>query len=267
VNVDLVTDQYTGFLAAFFDGTVPPAIPVVVRTQQAGCMLLVPAPVLCEPPCADGTVCTGVSECTRRPMPVSVGTLRVQGLGGMDLELEPTAPTVLSYQVVPTLPYPPCSEGANVRVHADAFDLLAKCISPLTVTSPVPIPVTLEQPMHLTWPRPPPALAGSSRIQIELEISHHGGYKGEIDCDVPDLGMFDIPEPLVSELIERGRAGYPTVKVARRAIGVSSSQPRVLLVISSQTELEVDTGVISCGAGSSPPCPAGTTCRADFTCR
>jgi hypothetical protein len=183
----------------------------------------------------------------------------------MDLALEPTAPTVPSYQVVPTLPYPPCSEGAAVEAHADAFDLAATCISALEVTSAVPIAVMTGQPMHLAWK--PPGAGSASRIQIELEISHHGGYRGEIDCDVPDTGAFDIPEPLVTGLVALGRAGYPTVKVARRSIGVASKQPQVKLILSSLSELEVDTGVISCGADSSPPCPTGTTCQTDFTCR
>jgi hypothetical protein len=91
--------------------------------------------------------------------------------------------------------------------------------------------------------------------------------KGQIECDVPDTGSFDVPAPLITALVNLGRAGYPTVKVTRRVIAKAPTQPNVTLTISSMVEREVDTGVISCGATSSPPCPAGKTCQADFTCQ
>jgi hypothetical protein len=103
--------------------------------------------------------------------------------------------------------------------------------------------------------------------RLELEIAHHGGYKGQIDCDVPDTGTFDIPAALVTALVALGRAGYPSVKVARTATATAPSQPGVQLVVSSRAQLDVDTGVISCGATTSPECPTGTTCQLDFTCQ
>jgi hypothetical protein len=119
--------------------------------------------------------------------------------------------------------------------------------------------------MHLAWA--PPGVAGISRVSISLEISHHGGFRGEIDCDVADTGTFDVPEPLVTALVARGQAGYPTVKLARAATATPPTQPHVKLVVSSGAELDVDTGVVSCGAAGSPPCAAGTTCQTDYTCR
>jgi hypothetical protein len=118
--------------------------------------------------------------------------------------------------------------------------------------------------MHLAWT--PPGPLGGARIQIELEISHHGGFKGQIECDVPDTGSFDVPAPLITALVNLGRAGYPTVKLARTARAPAPTQPEVTLTVQSQVELPVDTGVISCGAANSPPCATGTVCRPDFTC-
>jgi hypothetical protein len=104
-------------------------------------------------------------------------------------------------------------------------------------------------------------------VLIILEISHHGGYKGEIDCDVADTGSFDIPAPLVTALVGLGRAGYPTVQLTRAASATPPGEPGVKLSMPSRSELEVDTGVISCGAASSPDCPSGTTCGPGMTCQ
>ena len=105
--------------------------------------------------------------------------------------------------------------------------------------------------------------------QFSLEISHHGGYKGQIDCDVPDTGSFDVPASLVTDLVARGRAGYPTVEVSRSSVVTDSAEPRAaLIVLSSVGQLAVDTGVISCGAGDSPPCPSPMACdEASKTCQ
>jgi hypothetical protein len=264
VTIDL-EDDHTAFLGAFFDGPTPPDTPLDESKAQGGCQLLVPRPVACQPACATGAVCTGANRCTPMPAPVAVGILHVKGLGGEDREAEPTAPTVPTYQLVPTLPAAACAEGGDVQVRSDAFTVAGKCVAPLRVTSAAPIPVMAGKPMRLAWT--PPGRAGISRVQIELEISHHGGFKGQIECDVPDSGAFDVPEPLITALVNLGRAGYPTVKIARTAIATAPGQPNVRLIVASRIERDVDTGVVSCGAGDSPPCRAGATCQPDFTCR
>ncbi|HEY0714845.1 MAG TPA: hypothetical protein VGF45_19345 [Polyangia bacterium] len=264
VLVDFKED-HTAFLAAFFDGPLPPPAALDVSQTQGGCQLLVPRLFTCPAGCGISATCTGNNQCTPMPQSVNAGTLQVRGLGGSDREAEPTAPTVLSYQLVPTLPAPACKAGDPVEVNAATFKLATRCIDPLTLTSPPPIPVVSGQAMRLAWTAP--SVAGISRVHIELEISHHGGFKGQIECDVPDTGAFEIPEPLITALIKLGRAGYPTVKVTRAAIAKAAAQPNVTLKVSSMVEREVDTGVISCGAASSPPCPMGKTCQVDFTCQ
>jgi hypothetical protein len=265
ILVELFPETYTGFLAVFHDGPSSPLMPVDLRQEQGGCQLLVPRAAACVPACGADAICTATNVCTAEPKQVDVGVLHVEGLGGMNHDVAPTAPNVLTYQIVPSLPYPSCSEGAAVKASARGFAVTTPCISALTVTSAAPIPVTAGQPTRLAWT--PPGRAGISRIQIELEISHHGGWKGEIACDVADTGTFEIPAPLITALVNLGRAGYPTIKVVRTSIAAAPTEPGVKLSVLSRTETEVDTGVISCGAASSPPCPSGTTCQIDFTCR
>jgi hypothetical protein len=265
VIVEIFKDQYTGFLGSFFAGPPPPTMPLDVRQTQGGCQLFVPRAATCTPACAADAICVGPNQCETKPAAVGVGVLHVEGLGATALDLEPTSATVLSYQVVPTLKYPACAEGDEVTARADAFMVAAKCVGDLAVTSTVPIPVVSGQAMHLAWSAP--ARAGISRVELELEITHHGGYRGQINCDVPDTGSFDVPAPLVTTLVGLGRAGYPTVKIARVSRGTASKEPGVALTVSSRVELAVDTGVISCGAPASPECAAGTTCQPNFTCQ
>jgi hypothetical protein len=262
VTVEIIKDEYTAFLGTFTDGPQAPKVALQARASQGGCTLYVPNK--CATTCPTGMILGAGGACVPEPAPLNVGVLHVTGLGGEARTSEPTPPA-LSYQLVPTLPYPACAEGDAISVSTDTFTMAAACVADLEVTSAVPIPVKSGQAVHLTWK--PPANGAGSRVQVELEIAHHGGYKGQIDCDVPDTGTLDVPASLVTSLVALGRAGYPTVKIARTSRGTAAAQPGVALTVASRVELEADTGVISCGAAASPDCPAGKTCQVDFTCR
>lgn len=248
-------DGYATVTAQFFDAPPPPINAVEVKQEQSGCKLL--TPVICSPTCAAGSYCSSAKQCVAKPAAIGAGKLKVEGLSGMSLELDPTPP-MMNYSGPTLQPFPPCTEGSDVTAKSDKFSTGIKCIAPLTLTSAVPIPVKTGQATHITWKAP--GVANISRVQIALEIAHHGGYKGEIDCDVPDTGSFDIPAPLVTELINLGLAGYPSVAVTRQASNAAANEPEARLTMPSRVEVEVDTGVISCGAASSPPCANGTTC-------
>lgn len=258
IAVKLFSDQdYSTVIGKIFDGPQPVANPLIgaleVSQEAAGCQLLVPKNAMCEPSCGSTGACTATNKCTPNPTAVSVGTLHVQGLG-MDLSLTP----ISNGYSGPTLPYPPCAEGSDVKIQADSsISATGKCIAGLTLSGPDPIPVKSGMPAKFSWVAP--GQAGISRIQIVLEVSHHGGYKGEIDCDVPDTGSFEIPAALVTALVSRGLAGYPTVAVTRVSTAAAAAQPGVKLLVSSSLERAVDTGVISCGIGDTM-CPSGTAC-------
>lgn len=252
-------DGYATFTAQFFDAPPPAVHNVETKQESSGCKLL--TPVLCEPACAVGSYCTPTKECKPKPSPVGVGMLKVEGLSGMTLMLEPTPP-LMNYSGPTLQPFPPCNEGSSVSVQSDKFTTSIKCIAPLMLTSALPIPVKSGQATKITWT--PPGTAGISRIFIALEIAHHGGYRGQVDCDVADTGSFDIPAPLVTALRDLGLAGYPSVAVTRYSTNSPASDPEAKLTMPSRVEVPVDTGVISCGSGESPPCAAGTTCSQEL---
>jgi hypothetical protein len=253
-------ESYTDFAAAFRDGIFPPPSdkgPLVASMSAAGCELLVP--VGCDTPCDADSWCTGKDQCTPKSTVINAGPLALTGLGDGDLNLEPQGNV---YAVSPTLPFPACSEGASVTVQASQFSLAGSCIAPLDVTTPPPVLASAGHSIDLAWA--PPAEAGS-RVQIAVEISHHGGFKGEIDCDVPDTGSFSVPEPLVTALNDLGRAGYPTISITRKSTATATQAPNVALEISSTVVLAADTGVVSCAGDQD--CTADATCQPSRICQ
>ncbi len=243
-------EGYTSVLARFFDGPTPDALPNRLKDEVGDCQLLVPDLPFCSSACTPA-VCTASDVCTPYPNPKSAGTLELAGLGAA-LQVEP-ATTMFVYQP-PSLPNPPCVEGEEIAAKTEAFELSARCIPQLELTGADPIPVMSGQTVHVEWV--PPAEPASSRIRIGLDISHHGGKKGEISCDVPDTGSFDIPASLVTQLVELGLAGFPTINVNRVSVDESGGAS---LVVSSDITRAVDTGVTSCQEDTE--CPDGQTCQ------
>jgi hypothetical protein len=251
-------DGYTTAIGRFFSGPQPEILALEPRLEQDGCTLFVPRAPFCSNPCAPA-VCTADDVCTDYPEPRDVGTLSLSGLGEA-LALSP-ASTMVVYQS-PSLAYPPCEVGTSVTAAATGVSLRADCIAPLQLSGPDPIPVKSSEPVHLTWLAA--ARGAASRVRIKLDVSHHGGSKGEIDCEVPDSGAFDIPAPLVTELIGLGLAGFPTINLNRVVVGTDPAHPNLSLVLSSDATRAVDTGVVSCLDKSA--CPADQMCLDGGTC-
>ncbi|HEX2876921.1 MAG TPA: hypothetical protein VHP33_36965 [Polyangiaceae bacterium] len=250
--------DYSSLIGRFFSGPTPDPFPLKHDTTDGDCELKVPLLPFCNEPCSPD-VCTGDDQCTPYPAPVAVGDIAVNGLGDA-LSLAP-ATTMIVYQS-PSLAYPPCEAGAKVTASADGFALEAECIAPLEVTGPEPLPVKTGEVVHVTWK--PAASGAKSRIRIGLDISHHGGKKGQIDCEVPDTGSFDIPAPLVTKLIGLGLAGFPTINVNRVSLGVDAKNAEVSLLLSSSVTRPVDTGVKSCLDDAE--CDDGQTCSQAGIC-
>jgi hypothetical protein len=252
-------EGYSAVLGRFFDGPTPPAIPLELDSEQGDCKLLVPSNPFCDTPCAPD-VCTADDVCTKYPTPLAVGSLTLEGLGDT-IQVEPS--TSKSIYQSPSLPYPPCSDGSTVTASAADFTLEAECILPLELSGPDPIPVAAGEPVRVTW-EPAPATA-HSRIRIGLDLAHHGGKKGEIDCEVPDTGSFEIPEPLVTKLVGLGLAGYPTISVSRVSVGTDARLSDVVLLMSQSLQRAVDTGVESCQ--EDVECTAPKLCGPTRTCQ
>jgi hypothetical protein len=250
----------TNVLGIVYDG--PPAsgeVPLKLESEMGDCELLVPWAPFCTEPCTGGAKCTADDTCTAQPKMLDVGPVVLSGLGD-ELTMEAIAGNYQS----PTLPAEACAEGALVSLHSSSFSMEAPCIARLELTTEAPIPVGAGKSLDLAWT--PPGSDADSRVKIHLDIAHHGGKKGEINCDVADTGSFSVPKELVTQLVSLGLAGYPDITLERYAAAADASSPLIQLRIGSLVRREVDTGVLSCDEDSQ--CEAGQTCNtADRTCK
>jgi len=264
------TPGSTSIFGKVFDGATPSAIRYHATTTIGDCTLWIPEVPFCAEGCFGGAVCVDADTCQDHPDTVDVGAVVVSGLrtasGSTTISLSAIAGT---YQALgPSLPYPAFEEGDVIALTADGgalapFALSTRGIAPLAVTSSE-LRVARDTALALTWTTPgDEALA---RIDVKLDISHHGGTKGVIRCATDDDGALTIDPSLVTALVDLGFSGLPTVVVARRAIGQTLTElGRVELEVGSVVELPVDIpGLVSCT--DDEHCPEGQTCQKDLRC-
>ena len=261
----------TSVLGKIYDGPTPIAVNWTTSEQSGDCKLLEPDVPFCDPACGSD-VCVADGVCQAYPTAKTAGTVAVVGLrnsaGASELVLIEVAK---AYQLPgdAALSYPPFAEGDSVRVITTGgdyapFGMEARGINELELTNGSVV-IESGKPVTLTWK--PAASSATSVIHVKLDISHHGGTKGLIECATADTGSLELPASLIARLLSLGVAGFPTIVVARRSIGLGwIASGRVELIVTSDVERAVTIpGLHSCSANAD--CPAGQTCLADLTCR
>lgn len=259
----------TSLAGTIYDGDTPPNVVWNLRSSAAECELLVPSVPFCEVPCGS-EVCVALNRCVPYPSPVSVGTVRVQGVGTSEIVMSPQGDTLYYVPSRATmLPYPPAADGSVITLVAtggtlEPFTIRTDAIAPLVATGEDPAAIRLSEPLRLTW------TAGASenaRIHVELDLSHHGGTKGKVICDTADDGSLEIPGAMLTELVELGLAGFPTVELVRRADGSAITRAGVVQfeVVSRISRDVTVPGLVSCTKDAE--CPTGQTCQPDLQCK
>lgn len=240
------------------------------KDEAAGCTLTTPRVPFCEKQCVR-SVCVADDVCQPNPTGQSVGTVTVRGVrtttGKTEFQVDPVAN---NYQVVDVeLPFPAFEEGGPIEIAAAGagsvapFRIQASGIAPLVLAgSEQGFPLKKGMGLPLTWT--PPGKPGTSRIQVKLDISHHGGSRGMIECDVEDNGSLTIPATLTDQLLDLGVAGFPTVVVTRSSMGSTVTRfgrvdLRAYMYVESEIKIE---GLISCD-GDDAQCPSGQRCNSD----
>lgn len=264
------TTGITAVIGKVNDGPTPASIIWTAGTDTDGCHISKPTVPFCNTPCGGTAVCVADDVCQPYPKSMSVGTVHVTGLkttaGASDFSMDPIAN---SYQppAGTTVAYPPFAPGDAVTFEASggaasAFSLSAKGVAPLELTSK-DLALQSGQALHVTWTAGDTSLA---QIHVKLDISHHGGSKGMIECDTADDGSLDIPASLMTDLLALGSAGFPTIIVTRLAESTAHiPQGVVTLTVSSQVESPVTVpGLTSCNEDGD--CPSGKTCQKDLSC-
>jgi hypothetical protein len=260
------TPAYTSVLGKVHDGATPSAVVWTVVEEDGGCQLLTPSVPFCSASCGGAAACVEGGQCVPYPKSLDLGRVRVAGLGTAAFEMEAIAGNYQPAAGV-RLPYPPFAEGAVVQVAAPGgalgvLSIESRGIAPL-VFDQTPA-LTAGQPLALAWT--PPGQPELSWIEVKLDISHHGGARGMIACDVPDSGHVELPAAQITRLLGLGTAGYPTILLTRVAAGSTKLRAGVVsLRILSAVERPVTIeGLRSCTADDQ--CPAGKGCRSDLTC-
>jgi hypothetical protein len=266
------TTGITKVVGAVGDGPIPSNVVWTVAKSEGDCKLETPM----APFCADGCgsdVCVADDKCQAYPTSHSVGDVVLSGVnlsgGGAMLTLKEIAK---NYQppAGTTFAYPPFAAGDEIKLQAgggdySAFDLSTKGVDPLHVTS-TDFELDTGKPFELTWDAAKDPKA--SQVYIKLDISHHGGIRGMIECTTDDTGSLTLSGDMMSELIGLGVAGYPSVVLMRQSIDTTQIEPGLVrLEVSSRAERYVTIkGVESCTTDED--CPNGKTCRTtDSTCQ
>jgi hypothetical protein len=259
----------TNILGKVYDGPTPAATILEKPQVDGACTLTTPRIPFCNVACGGSSVCVEDDTCLAYPTAHGVGTVTVTGVKTTDGQSAFTmTPLANNYQPTASLAYPPFAEGDAVTIAAagdffPAFSLTSKGIAPLALTS-TELALKSGQPLALAWTQ---GATGTSSVHVKLDISHHGGSKGQIECDTDDSGSLSISATLITQLLALGVAGYPTVIVTRQAVGSTTiSAGRVELVVSSVVEQAVTVdGLTSCT--DADDCPTGQTCQTDLTCK
>jgi hypothetical protein len=257
--------DYTGAQGQVFDSVLPTSVPSVVRTEGA-CSLVEAPSYACTPACAATQVCTAELACVDYPVAHSVGTVTVAGLADA-VSMAPRAPTYF-YTNPTTLPHPGYTDGAGIKLTADggdgdAFMLLGWGVEALAVTS---ADIVVERGVALPLAWTPPALTGPAKIKLSININGHGLVGQHIECTVDDTGSYTIPAALITELVDAGSSGFPTITFARTTGDAAMlSSGCVDLRVHSSVKVDVTIpGVQSCD--DDDDCTAPETCGGDLTC-
>jgi hypothetical protein len=260
---------YTSVVGKVFDGPTPALLVWSQAATDGPCALWKPTVPFCSQACGGNAVCVADEKCRAYPTARSVGTVTVTGMrttaGATTFAMDPIAS---SYQPDQTLPYPAFDEGDDIVFAASggdfaAFSLKSKGIEALELTTGT-VTLAENQPLALTWTAP--GMTGISTIHVKLDISHHGGIKGMIECDADDTGSLQISASLVTALLHLGVAGFPSIAVTRQSIGSATiAAGRVELDVSSDVEKLVQIpGLVSCNKDTD--CPDGGTCQTNLSC-
>lgn len=259
-----------------YDGPTPATTVWSVDVRNGDCRVETPRVPFCATPCGGSAACVEDNVCQAYPTSKSAGTVRVTGAlvgtdGGVATPFEST-PINNGYQAPASisLGIPPFTDAAPLMLEAmgstalPAFTLATTGVAPIALGQ---TSYTLAQntALDLTWT--PGSTATAATIEVEVDISHHGGIRGQILCETVDDGSLTIGADLTTRLINLGVSGFPTIKVRRVKRGYTVlSAGRVDFKATSGVELGLTIpGLTSCTDDAE--CPMGQTCQTDLRCQ
>ncbi|MBN2529472.1 MAG: hypothetical protein JXR76_24000 [Deltaproteobacteria bacterium] len=261
------TGRYTSLNGSVSDSVSPTAVPEILK-EEGDCALIGPRKLFCDTTCESGETCGLEGTCVPSPVKKSVGTVTVTGLD-QELSVEPK-PIIVSYSEKIDDPFPAFEEGATVEVSAagdeiDGFSLSAKGVSLITADGMSEVVIESGASVPLSWDASGDS-TGDEYVHVELVVNTHGATAGWIECNVADTGSAEIPESLITALMELGLSGFPSLVIQRLSTDSTTvDEGCVDLKVYSEAEITVTIpGLQSCN--SDDDCDDGETCQPDLQC-
>jgi len=250
---------YTYLSGVIRDGVTPLGYTTSQVAQDGACTLYgisVPSCTGVAGGCGTG-VCVATNTCKALPTAKNAGTVTITGIGTSAMTLVNISN---NYQYGGDIAYPGFAEGDTITVSTSgadyaAFTVSAKGIAPLKLSTDT-YNLSKTSPLNLAWTAP--GSLSDARIVVTLNLSHHAGSTGLLSCEVADTGSLTISASLISQLINLGVAGFPTLTVTRTSVGWASIAPgSVAFDVSSPISRTVTVdGYVSCT--SNADCTSGT---------
>ena len=229
-----------------------------------GCQVIIGPTSTCAVACPSGMVCRA-GTCAPEPASHGVGTVNVTGLA-IPVTMMPLTNKSYYGPIPSGTSFPPFTPGLPIGLQAAGgdyapFTLTATGIDLLDVPADQPLMLvtkTPNPPLTVRWSAP--TRAGSTRMELLMDIAHHGGVAAKLACDLPDTGSGTIPGGLLDTLVGRGTAGFPEITLTRQSVDSTTITPGCVefgVTLSVAVPLMVD-GVISCSDDTQCPATAPT---------
>jgi hypothetical protein len=238
------TGPYTSVFGTVYGGPYPTDVIETTVAENDACTVYKFSRHSCTG-CSTSQTCTGTDVCTDKPSLVSVGEVKLTGVGGSQVKLSAVNN---NYQYAGDLAYPGFAEGDEVTLtaagdHYPAFSVTAQGVAPVELSEST-YALSSGSPLTLEWT----AGDGTADIEVELNLSKHGGSAGYLKCAVDDSGSLTIPADLITALVDLGVAGFPQLTVRRSSHAeaqVGSAAVALQVVALAVPTLEIE-GVCSC---------------------
>lgn len=254
-----------------FSGVSPSTLLWIEKASSGGCALYEPKAPFCDPGCGSGALCVSDGVCQSFARPIEVGKVTMTGAktksGATSFTMDPTNKAYQPPAGV-NLEYLPFAEGDEVKIEAagdtalGSFSVSAKAIARLSVLNDT-IVLADGQPIRLRWT--PPGDDVGSTISVLMDISHHGGSKGKIECETEDDGSLDMAASLLDALKALGISGWPQIEITRKSVSTNPQVHVDLEIKSPIARILGIPGLISCTGDED--CPTGKTCQPDLQCK
>jgi hypothetical protein len=202
-----------------------------------------------------------------KPIKISAGLVQVTGLSEpVDVKL---STITIDYSKTILEPFPAYEVGAELELAAQGSEVPGFTANlfgvPQMTTALDTIVVKRGEAAPIEWD-----VTGvdpeQSAVFISFSVNVHGAVTGWIECVAPDTGNFEVPEELVTELVDLGLSGFPRADLERRSSAtVQLPTGCVDAFVSSNVRLDIEVeGLASCNEDAE--CDEDQTCNVQKVC-